>query len=70
MKNLNISNFRNISGYMNSDGKVMKKNKIFRGASLHSISLDEAKYMYEELGHAVYEEAKDFNKRIYRFLQK
>lgn len=50
MKNLNISNFRDISGYMNSDGKVMKKNKIFRGASLHSISLDEAKYMYEELG--------------------
>ena len=27
-------------------------------------------YMYEELGHAAYEEAKDFNKRIYRFLQK
>ena len=27
-------------------------------------------YMYEELGHAAYEEAKDFNKRIYSFLQK
>lgn len=27
-------------------------------------------YMYEDLGHAAYEEAKDFNKRIYEFLQK
>lgn len=26
-------------------------------------------YMYEELGHAAYEEAKDFNSRIYAFLQ-
>jgi len=25
-------------------------------------------HMYEELGHAAYEEAKDFNRRIYRFL--
>lgn len=24
-------------------------------------------YMYEHLGHAVYEEAKDFNERVYRF---
>ena len=27
-------------------------------------------YMYEKLGHAVYEEAKDFNNRVYQFLQK
>lgn len=25
-------------------------------------------YMYEELGHAAYEEAKDFNRRVYEFL--
>ena len=27
-------------------------------------------YMYEELGHAAYEEAKDFNQKVYDFLQK
>ena len=27
-------------------------------------------YMYESLGHAAYEEAKDFNSRVYQFLQK
>ena len=27
-------------------------------------------YMYEDLGHAAYEEAKDFNERIYIFLNK
>ena len=26
-------------------------------------------YMYENLGHAAYEEAKDFNSRVYQFLQ-
>lgn len=26
-------------------------------------------YMYENLGHAVYEEAKDFNQRVYEFLR-
>ncbi|MBQ2096123.1 MAG: alpha/beta hydrolase [Firmicutes bacterium] len=25
-------------------------------------------YLYEDLGHSAYEEAKDFNKRVYRFL--
>ena len=25
-------------------------------------------YMYENLGHAAYEEAKDFNNRVYQFL--
>ena len=27
-------------------------------------------YIYEGLGHALYEEAKDFNKRVYEFLMK
>lgn len=27
-------------------------------------------YMYEDLGHAAYEEAKDFNRRVYDFLMK
>jgi len=27
-------------------------------------------YMYEELGHAAYEEAVDFNKRVLNFLKK
>ena len=27
-------------------------------------------YMYEQFGHGVYEEARDFNKRMYDFLQK
>ena len=26
-------------------------------------------YMYEKMGHAIYEEAKDFNKRVYDFLK-
>ena len=25
-------------------------------------------HIYEDLGHSAYEEAKDFNKRVYRFL--
>ena len=25
-------------------------------------------YMYEDLGHAAYEEAKDFNRRVYEFI--
>lgn len=31
--------------------------------------LDCKRFVYEQLGHAAYEEAKDFNKRIYDFLQ-
>ena len=27
-------------------------------------------YMYDELGHAAYEEAKDFNQRVYKFLMR
>ena len=27
-------------------------------------------FMYDDLGHAAYEEAKDFNERVYTFLMK
>ena len=27
-------------------------------------------YMYDNLGHAAYEEAKDFNKRVYEFFRR
>lgn len=50
MKMLNIQNFRDVSGYRNEDGKMMKKNMIFRGAALDQISLEDAKYMEEKLG--------------------
>ena len=49
-----------------------KQDKVVTGEASEEIAekLGCEIYMYEELGHAVYEEAKDFNKRIYRFLQK
>ena len=50
MNDLNINNFRDISGYANEDGKLMKKNRIFRGASLHNISNQDAEYLYKNLG--------------------
>jgi len=50
MKTLNINNFRDVSGYINDEGKTMKKNKIFRGASLHSISYEDADYLNKKLG--------------------
>ncbi len=50
MKDLNIFNFRDISGYVNKYGETMKPNLIFRGGSLDHISLEDAKYMEEELG--------------------
>lgn len=49
MKHLEINNFREVSGYINKFGKVMKSNKIFRGASLEKISLKDAKYKEEVL---------------------
>lgn len=36
---------------------------------LHGAIPDSRLYLYPGLGHAVYEEAKDFNERIYRFLE-
>ena len=46
---LSINNFRDVSGYVNKDGKVMKKNRIFRGASLHNLTDEEAEYLEKEL---------------------
>lgn len=47
---MNIKNFRDISGYCNQEGQWIKRNMIFRGATLNHISVDEIKYMEEELG--------------------
>ncbi|MDY2959024.1 tyrosine-protein phosphatase [Floccifex sp.] len=46
---LNINNFRDISGYTNTEGKTMKPNMIFRGASLDKITDEQAKYMEDTL---------------------
>lgn len=47
------------------------KDQVVGGTASEEIAkkLDCKIYMYEELGHAAYEEAKDFNKRVYDFLQ-
>lgn len=49
-----------------------KKDKIVTGQASEEIveKLQCECYMYEDLGHAAYEEAKDFNRRIYEFLEK
>ena len=49
-----------------------KKDKVVTGKAAEEIAekLGCQIYMYEEYGHAVYEEAKDFNERVYRFLKK
>lgn len=46
--------------------------KVVGGAASEEIAqkLDCEIYMYDELGHAAYEEAKDFNKKVYEFLRK
>ena len=48
-----------------------QQDKIVSGKASEEIAekLDCKIYMYENLGHAAYEEAKDFNKRIYDFLR-
>lgn len=46
---MNIRNFRDISGYINRDGKVMKKNMIFRGGSLDRITQDQTDYFEHTL---------------------
>ncbi len=48
------------------------KDKIVTGEASVEIAekLGCESFMYEELGHAAYEEAKDFNQRIYDFLNK
>ena len=49
-----------------------KQDKVVTGEASEEIAekLNCDIYMYEDLGHAAYEEAKDFNERIYKFLQK
>lgn len=46
---MNIRNFRDISGYKNRDGKVMKKNMIFRGGALDRMTQEEADYFENTL---------------------
>ncbi|MBD5521448.1 MAG: alpha/beta hydrolase [Lachnospiraceae bacterium] len=47
------------------------QDKIVTGQASYEIAdrLNCEIYMYDDLGHAAYEEAKDFNDRIYRFLK-
>ncbi|MED9904739.1 MAG: alpha/beta hydrolase [Lachnospiraceae bacterium] len=49
-----------------------RKDKVVTGQASEEIAgkLKCEVYMYEELGHAAYHEAKDFNQRIYDFLKK
>ena len=49
-----------------------RKDKIVTGDASEEIAkkLGCEIYMYEEMGHAVYEEAKDFNRRVLEFLKK
>ena len=49
-----------------------KQDKVVTGKASEEIAekLNCEIYMYEDLGHAAYEEAKDFNKRIYDFFKK
>lgn len=49
-----------------------KQDKVVGGEASIEIAqkLDCEIYMYDELGHAAYEEAKDFNKRVYEFLRR
>ena len=49
-----------------------KMDKVVTGEASEEIAkrLGCESYMYDDLGHAVYEEASDFNKRVYDFLKK
>lgn len=47
---MNIRNFRDISGYINKDGKVMKKNMIFRGGALDCLTKEQADDFENVLG--------------------
>lgn len=50
MRDLNVKNFRDISGYTNKYGETMLENKIFRGGPLDEISKEDARYMEDILG--------------------
>ena len=45
----NIRNFRDVSGYTNKYGETLKKNMIFRGASLDKIDHDTVDFLEKEL---------------------
>lgn len=47
---MNIRNFRDIKGYKNLDGKVMKQNMIFRGGALDRLTQEQAEYFENVLG--------------------
>ena len=47
---MNIRNSRDISGYRNRNGKVMKKNMIFRGGALNHMTKEQADYFENVLG--------------------
>lgn len=46
---MNIHNFRDISGYINQNGKIMKNNMIFRGGALDRITQEDADYFENTL---------------------
>ncbi|MEG0277090.1 MAG: tyrosine-protein phosphatase [Coprobacillus sp.] len=50
IKELKVRNFRDVSGYRNKYGEVMKPEMIFRGASLDKISVEDVKYLEDKLG--------------------
>lgn len=50
MRALPVNNFRDVSGYRNGAGLVMKRNKIFRGAALNHLTKEDAEYLHRELG--------------------
>lgn len=47
--NMDIHNFRDISGYRNRDDKVMKENRLFRGGALDRITPEQADYFENAL---------------------
>ena len=50
----NIRNFRDLGGYRNRYGEYIRKDCIFRGASLDKVTEEEMVCMEEELGNPLY----------------
>lgn len=50
MRKIPVNNFRDVSGYRNAEGKVLKANRIFRGAALNHLTDEDARYLRDELG--------------------
>ena len=61
MRNMNIFNFRDISGYKNKYGEELQPNLIFRGGALNNISTEDGQYMEEELGITYVLDYRDVN---------